>query len=136
MRHFIIATHGKFAEGIMDSVRLITGEVENVRCYCAYVDPEENVEQSVKNMLSEYKHSDEVLVVTDIMGGSVCNQFVRHLDRPNLHILAGVNLGLLLELFANRDQSMEDMLEAAIQYAKTSVCYCNPIVAEILEEEF
>lgn len=135
MRQFIIASHGRFAEGILDSVRLISGEVEGVLAYGAYIDPEENVEESVQTLLSGYAPEDELIVVTDIMGGSVCNQFVRHLDRPNLHILAGMNLGLLLELFANRDASLEEMIGAATSYAKTSVCYCNPIVEEMMNEQ-
>ena len=33
MRHIIVATHGKFAEGILDSVRLIMGEHKEAVSY-------------------------------------------------------------------------------------------------------
>jgi fructoselysine and glucoselysine-specific PTS system IIA component len=134
MRYFIVASHGAFAEGIMDSVRMILGDVEGVRCYGAYTDPEEDVEESVKDMLACYGEEDELVVVTDIMGGSVCNHFVRQLSRRNLHVLAGMNLGFLLELFANRDAPLSEMIEAATGYAKTSVCYCNDVVREMMDE--
>ena len=38
MRHIIVATHGKFAEGILDSVRLIMGEHKEVQPFCAFVE--------------------------------------------------------------------------------------------------
>ena len=38
MRRFLIATHGRFATGIMDSVNLISGRHENVECYCAFLN--------------------------------------------------------------------------------------------------
>jgi len=134
MRRFIIATHGHFAEGIMDAVRMISGDVEDVVCYCAYSDPDENMEESVDRLMSQYSDDDELIVVTDILGGSVSNFFIRRLNRPNLHILTGLNLSLLLELFANRDSSLSEMIRAAIRYAKESLCYCNPIVEEMMTE--
>jgi fructoselysine and glucoselysine-specific PTS system IIA component len=134
IRHFIIASHGKFAEGIMDSVRLISGEVEHVRCFCAFTNPEDNLEEKVDQYLSEYAEDDEIVVVADMLGGSVCNEFVRHLTRPNLHILAGMNLGLLLELFIHRNEPVPGMIEAAVNFAQTSVCYCNRLLNEMMND--
>ena len=70
------------------------------------------------------------------MGGSVCNQFVRHLDRKNLHILAGMNLGFLLGLFLGRDLPLPELIEEVVNSGKNSICYCNQIVEEVMEEEF
>lgn len=135
MRHFIVASHGRFAEGILDSVRLITGELENVRCYGAYLDPEENVEQTVADMLAEYPLEDEVVVVTDIMGGSVCNQFIRHMGRANFHLIAGMNLALLLEMFTNSELPVEELISTSVGCGRSAVAYCNPIVEELMQGE-
>ena len=37
MRHVIIASHHRFAEGLADTLEFIGG-VENMRAVCAYVD--------------------------------------------------------------------------------------------------
>ena len=136
MRHFIVASHGRLAEGMLDAVRLILGEVEDVRCYGAYIDPGEVMEDSVSRLLAAYPLEDEVIVVTDVMGGSVCNQFVRHLDRKNLHILAGMNLGFLLGLFLGRDLPLPELIEEVVNSGKNSICYCNRMVEEVMDEEF
>ena len=123
MRHFIVASHGRLAEGMLDAVRLILGEVEDVRCYGAYIDPGEVMEDSVSRLLAAYPLEDEVIVVTDVMGGSVC-------------ILAGMNLGFLLGLFLGRDLPLPELIEEVVNSGKNSICYCNQIVEEVMEEEF
>ena len=37
----IIASHGRFAEGIMDSLKMIAGEQDHVEPLCAYIDRSE-----------------------------------------------------------------------------------------------
>lgn len=127
MRHIIVATHGKFAEGILDSVRLIMGEQEGVRPFCAFTEQGVNLDDQVDALLSRLPVEDEVLVVADLMGGSVCNEFIRRLDRPGLHIVAGLNLALLLEIIANGDMPVAEVIKNAVELSRESIVYCNPL---------
>lgn len=135
MRQFLIATHGNFAQGIMSSVNLISGEHANVTCYCAYVNGQEDIDESICKVLDSYNSKDEVVVVTDILGGSVCCAFLRQTHRYNIHVLAGLNLPLLLELFCNVDQPIDQMITIAMQYARQSVCYCNAVMKQQLQDD-
>ena len=67
MRHIIVATHGKFAEGIMDSVRLIMGEHMEVKPFCAFVEQEVNLSDQVDALLSSIPETEESLVAADLM---------------------------------------------------------------------
>ena len=125
MRHFVVASHGKLAEGMMSALNIIMGDIENIRCFTAYLDLSEDVEKKVADLVDEYPEEDELVVITDVYGGSVCNMFVRHLDKPNLHIIAGMNLGMLLEVLVNRDKPLNDLIDIAVNSGKQAVCYCN-----------
>ena len=127
MRHIIVATHGKFAEGILDSVRLIMGEHKEVQPFCAFVDQGVNLNEQVDALLSSIPETDEILVAADLMGGSVCNEFIRRLDRPGLHIVAGLNLAMLLEMIANVDLPIDDVIRSAVELSRESIVYCNPL---------
>lgn len=127
MRHIIVATHGKFAEGIMDSVRLIMGEHKEVRPFCAFVEQGVNLSDQVDALLSSIPETDEVLVAADLMGGSVCNEFIRRIDRPGLYIVAGLNLAMLLEMIANVDLPIDDVVRDAVELSRESIVYCNPL---------
>ena len=121
MRHIIVATHGKFAEGILDSVRLIMGEHKEVQPFCAFVEQGVNLNDQVDALLSSIPETDEILVAADLMGGSVCNEFIRRLDRPGLHIVAGLNLA------ANVDLPIDDVIRSAVELSRESIVYCNPL---------
>ena len=127
MRHIIVATHGKFAEGILDSVRLIMGEHKEVQPFCAFVEQGVNLNDQVDALLSSIPETDEILVAADLMGGSVCNEFIRRLDRPGLHIVAGLTLALLLEMIANVDLPIDDVIRSAVELSRESIVYCNPL---------
>lgn len=135
MRQFLIATHGNFAQGIMDSVTLISGGHDNVKCYCAYANGQEDLDANIRSLLESYDKDDEIIVVTDILGGSVCCAFLRQTTRPNLHVLAGLSLPLLLELFTGEERPLEEMLETAMQYARESVCYCNMVMKQQMQDD-
>ena len=60
MRRFLVATHGTFATGIMDSVSLISGRHENVECYCAFLNGPEDLDANLAAVLDAYGPQDEV----------------------------------------------------------------------------
>ena len=129
MRRFLVATHGTFATGIMDSVSLISGRHENVECYCAFLNGPEDLDANLAAVLDAYGPQDEVVAVTDILGGSVCSALLRQLSRPNLHVLAGLNLP------DSEDAPLEEMLDTALQFGKQAVCYCNEAMKQTVEED-
>ena len=95
MRHVIIASHHRFAEGLADTLEFIGG-VENMRAVCAYVD-ETPLEEQVTAAFASVAPDDEVLVLTDILQGSVNQAFAPYIcDR--VFLVAGVNVALCLEL--------------------------------------
>lgn len=128
MRHIVVATHGRFAEGIMDAVSLIAGEQEDVHTLCAFLDQQSTLKNQVEQMLSEFPVGDEVLVAVDLMGGSVCNEFICQLERPGLYIIAGLNLAMLLEIVTSRDLPIQEVMDNAVGLSQKSIVYCNPLV--------
>ena len=42
-RHYILASHGTFSQGIYDSIRIILGEKKNVHIVTAYVKEGQDV---------------------------------------------------------------------------------------------
>ena len=54
---------------------------------------------------------------------------------PNLHILAGLNLPLMLALLDAEDAPLDEMLGTALQFGKQAVCYCNEAMKQTVEED-
>ena len=97
-RHYIFASHGTFANGLLNSVELILGKQPDIHTLCAYVEEESDLTQQVEALLARFPAQDELIVITDIFAGSVNNEFVRFLPRPHFHLLSGLNLPLIIDL--------------------------------------
>lgn len=136
MRRILLATHGEFATGILSALELLLGKSDNVQALCAYVDPVENFSEKVERIVSGIEEGDELIVITDILGGSVNNEFMRYLDHSNLHLISGLNLPMLIELALNQEPDTEQMISDVVAQIPSQVRYCNQLVIEEGADEF
>src|SRR5258707_831021 len=118
-RKFLIATHGTFASGIKSSLDIITGTTDNVFLVECYVDENVSVEAEIKKIGELIADDDELVVFSDILGGSITNQVLQHLLKPNVYVVSGFNLPLVIEvLLADLDTPIEKVINSAIDNAK------------------
>ncbi len=138
MRHFILASHSTFAEGIYGSVKLIVGEQERVTILNGYVEQGEDFKKRVKELMNTFNQQDEIIVITDILGGSVNNEFMKYLKREKFYLLTGMNLPMLIELFIQGEQEKDTkkLLENVTKIGSESVLFCNSLFSESDEEDF
>ena len=130
-KKLLIATHSVFADGIKNAMELVTGEQNSVSTLCADTNDMTEVETPIKEIIDALCDDEELIVTTDIFGGSVNNEFMKYLSKSNIHLIAGVNLPLLFELIMNLES------ENTVQNAKEQLQYCNPLIqCSITEENF
>lgn len=128
-RKFLIATHGTFAAGVKSSLDLIIGVVQHVFLIQAYVDDTVSVETQIKEVMDQVSDNDELVVFCDILGGSITNQMLQHALRPNVYIISGFNLPLLIEvLMADAETPVEEVITSAIDNAKEQMTYVNKLI--------
>ena len=68
MRKLLVATHERFASGIMETFKLIMGENENISALSAYVEPGFEMHKEAEKKIHELDEGDELIIVADIMG--------------------------------------------------------------------
>lgn len=129
MRKFLIAAHGTFSSGIKSSLDIIIGKMENVFIIDAYVDGNKSIEDELNTILTKVKPEDELIVFSDVMGGSITNQVLRYAKRENVHVVSGMNLPLLIDvMLADADKPVEEVIENGISIAKDQVVYVNKLI--------
>jgi len=128
-RKFLIATHGTFAAGVKSSLDIIIGAMEHVFLIQAYVDETVSVEDQIIQVAGQLSETDELIVFTDILGGSITNQVLQHALKPNVHVISGFNLPLLIEvMMADIDRPVEETIASAIDSAKEQMTYVNKLL--------
>lgn len=111
----ILASHGDFASGILQSVSMIFGEQSNVKAIT--LQPNEGPDEfrlKVEKAIDTFENKNEVLFLVDLWGGTPFNQINALIDghEDNWAIVTGLNLPMLIETYASR-LSMESAHEIA-----------------------
>lgn len=137
MIQFIVATHGKFAEGIKTSIELIIGNIDNLEILNCYITQNFNLKEEVEFVLKKYP-KEELIVLTDIFGGSVNNEFLENISNyKNLNIVSGVNLPLILTLIEKQNDydNIKELIRESIDECSNSLIYCNDELEKKIEED-
>ncbi len=122
----MIATHGVAAEQLLKTTEMLIGEQDNV----ATIDfvPGENAETIMtkyqEKLSTTLSHCDEVLFLVDTWGGSPFNAANRVADgKPNMDIVTGVNVPMLVEAFMARDDgpTLPELVAIALETGRTGV---------------
>lgn len=135
----ILASHGEFANGILQSGSMIFGEQPDVKAVT--LQPSEgpdDLKAKIEAAIATFENQEEVLFLVDLWGGTPFNQsnglISGHEDK--WAIVTGLNLPMLIEAYASR-MSMETaheiathITEVAREGVKTRPETLEPVKAE------
>lgn len=116
MVNIILATHGKFAEGIHMSGSMIFGEQENV-AVVTFMPNEgpDDLARKYDEAMASFNNDAQTLFMVDLFGGSPYNAAMKfHQEHPETTaILTGLNLPMLIEVYGARLMGGDSAVELA-----------------------
>ena len=116
MRRLIIASHSILAEGFKETLEFLTGMHNQISSLCAYVEEIDDIDEQIKELVDT---TDEIIVLTDMAGGSVNQKFFTYIsDR------AGMNLPLAMSIALQLGNDNLD-IGAIIAEAQQQIIYMN-----------
>ena len=89
MRRFVIGSHHLLAHGLRDTLEFLTCK-ENIIDISAYVD-DTDAEEQIAQVFASIAPEDEVIIMTDMLGGSVNQKFCPYMTEHR-HLISGINL--------------------------------------------
>lgn len=117
-KKIILVSHGKLSEGMLHSVQMIVGEHPDLSCMGML--PGEHYQpmvDAVERLLRENPDT-QYLVVADLLGGSVCNGMMTLAGYPNMTLIAGMNMGLVINLLLAPGCLTDEEIDEKIREAK------------------
>lgn len=136
MKKILIATHGTFASGAESTIRFLMGDVGNITCINAYVDQNENMLEKLEEYFSQVQPEDQVIVLTDIKGGSVNQKIVPYAVRENVFLIAGFNLPLLVAVAIAPEGVTREEIRQYIEDSKNQMELVELETAAEQDEDF
>ena len=91
-----------------------------------------------RSLVESMPDDTDVVVLTDLMGGSVNNEFTKlMLARPNVYLVTNMNLPLLLTLFlSDEDEDTESLLRQLVSSDEVRPRFVNDDSAIEEDEDF
>ena len=126
MRRIVLASHGRLAEGMLDSLGMIAGCQEGVQALCAYTDDVPDLKAALSELVGGLAEGDELVIVTDVLGGSVNNEASQFRDVPGVYIVTGMNLGFVLSLVLGDAPTTTQLIEECLVTARSQLMRVAP----------
>lgn len=120
MVKFFLSSHGHLASGIKSSIDILLGNSDRLTVFDAYVD-EKSLEEELNAFYRGMAPEDQVILMSDMYGGSVNSIMYTFLDRPNTTLLAGVNLALVIGLVINDGPISREMLRDVVEQSREAL---------------
>lgn len=134
MRKLLFLSHGKMAEGILNTLSIFSANIDNTVAICGYVD-DSDPKNELDKFFSSVSDEDVVVVFTDLMGGSVNQYAIPYLQRPNTFIFAGMNFPLVLQVALSSEDSTIEDYRLMVESSKDALVFVNDYQFESFSED-
>jgi mannose PTS system EIIA component len=125
----VVAAHGRLAEELVATSKLIIGEFDQVAA-CGVrpgASPDE-IRSSISAAVHQVDSGDGVVLFADLVGGSPCSQSLQLCRSQRLEVLTGVNLPMLIKAISWRAEaghSLEALAGQLVAYGQRNISRAN-----------
>lgn len=120
----VLAAHGDLAKGFLSAAELIAGKQDSfvVLALEEGMSPEE-FRSKIKEGIEEADTGQGVLILADLFGGTPGNIALEFTLQDNVRLVAGINLGLVLEATQMRsfDLSLDELSQQLVPLGKEGI---------------
>lgn len=135
-RTLFIASHSTLASGMADALKLFAGDNSNILTLNAYVD-NKPIKEQISKIFSGFADDEEVIVLTDLLSGSVNQELFSYRNRQHTQIITGMNLALgLAVLLEPSDQYLtSSRINELVKQAQENLVYMNEYSVEASDDD-
>ena len=128
MKKIIIASHQYLAQGLKSTLEYIvpnTVEVIDINAYIENI----SVENQILTSLEQCNEEEQIFVFTDLLGGSVNQEFIEKITKYNIELIAGANLPIIMTIVLSLGEQdlTKDAIPVAIEEARNQLVYVNDL---------
>lgn len=121
MRKILLASHGRLASGLKNSIEILVGNDYPIVAIDAYLDENNHdYSEDILNFISSVNEEDECVIFTDLYGGSVNQKVVTicSQSKEKIYVITGMNLPILLGVLFHYEKLTKLAIEEIIVEAQ------------------
>lgn len=137
MRKFLLASHSDFSVELKNSAIMIVGpSAESLETFSLY-EGENSVARRAALEAEIIQHpQDEFVVLTDLLGASVYNEFVQLAKYPNAFVFTGMNLVMLIDLLTDETPLTDENCYERVNLYRDVMRFTRELEAAESDNEF
>jgi mannose PTS system EIIA component len=127
----VLVTHGRLAEEFVAAMEHVVGAQASVQSVCIGADDDmESRRQDIAAAAAAVDDGDGVVLLTDMFGGTPSNLAISLMGKPNIEVIAGINLPMLIKLATVRkSMGLSDAVNAAQDAGRKYISVASRILA-------
>ena len=135
MVEIIIVSHGNYAFEIVNIIEMINGKKHSIIPFA--LKEQESLEAFEKRLKEFIDNSsfDEHLILIDFLGGTPFNAMQKLVMSPNIEIITGVNIPMVLNTISCYSNNLKEMSKKAEEYGKCGIVNISEKVKSRLNEQ-
>jgi mannose PTS system EIIA component len=127
----VLVTHGRLAEEFVAAMEHVVGPQQRVLSVCIGAEDDmESRRQDIAKAAAAVDDGDGVVLLTDMFGGTPSNLAISLMGKPNIEVIAGINLPMLIKLATVRkSMGLADAVNAAQDAGRKYISVASRILA-------
>ncbi len=112
----IIVAHGALARALLETTEHVVGPLANA--HAVAIEPHDDLharQAELNRLVAEADVGAGVVLVTDMFGGTPSNLAFGAVSGPQVEVICGANLPLLVKLAKSRDRPLDQAVQAALE---------------------
>lgn len=127
MKRYVFASHHSMATGLRDTIEFVTNTDAALYDISAYMNEagDEDLAAVVDALFEQFSPDDTVVVMTDMMSGSVNQKFVPHMGERTF-LVSGVNAPLAMQLVLTDEKDLTiEYIQNCVEEARNHIVLLN-----------
>ncbi len=112
----VIVAHGTLAQALLAATEHVVGRLANA--HAVSIDPSDDLharQAEINRLVAAANSGDGVVLITDMFGGTPSNLALGAISGPDVEVICGANLPLLVKLAKVRDWPLEQAVRVALE---------------------
>jgi mannose PTS system EIIA component len=128
----VLVTHGRLAAEFIAAMEHVVGH--QAQCIAVCIEASDDMEEKraeIARAAADVDQGAGVILLTDMFGGTPSNLAISLLGRPNLEVIAGINLPMLIKLASVRKaKGVSEAVDLAQEAGRKYISVASRLLGE------
>jgi len=105
----VLVTHCNLGKALIEAAHFISGNLKNIKAVSITDETPEALRMAIAKAIQELDEGEEVLILTDMFGGTPSNLSFSFLEPGKIEVITGVNLPMFLSAINKQDDDLKTL---------------------------